>query len=318
MKSRSASLTGATGFLGWHIAEALRDEGWAVRGIVRPGSAKLLPDGVARVESELTADALARAFETTAVVVHAAGQTRGPRHDPFAVNISGTRAAVRAANAVGASIVHISSQAVAGPCAEGMTREDDEPRPITEYGRSKLTGERIVRAEASVPWTILRPAAVYGPRDRGFLAIFRLATRGWFPLATPPGAAFTLIHAHDAARAVARAAVSGANGRTMFVGYPEPVTSEAILEAVAQAVGRPYRPLRLPRLLVGAAAIGGEIAWRLGMHPDLDLSRLAEFQARRFVCATDLARTTIGFVASIPLAEGMRSTWEWYRSHGWA
>lgn len=320
MRSRSVSVTGVTGFLGWHIAEAFRDSGWAVRGVVRPDSLKPLPAGVERVEADLETDRLANVFAPSALVVHAAGQTRGAIRDPFDVNVSGTRAVIAAANRAGASIVHISSQAAAGPSGpSAISREDDIPRPITAYGRSKLEGERIVRAEASGRWTILRPSAVYGPRDLAFLTLFRHASRGRFPLAAAEGAAFTLVHVEDVAQAVVLAADPGtAAGQTLFIGHPEEATAADILRAVALAVGRPYRPIRLPSALLVGAAWAGEITWRLGRQPAFDLSRLAEFRARRFVCSTERASAAIGFTASVPLLEGMRSTWQWYRAQGWA
>ena len=180
MKNRSVSVTGATGFLGWHIATELAARGWTVRAIVRPGSAKPLPEGVEIRQSSLEHVALKAAFDGSDVVVHAAGLTRARSERAFrTVNVDGTRAVVAAANEAGARIVHISSLAAIGPgTADRPAHEDDRPQPLTAYGKSKLASEAVVRSEARVPWTIVRPAAVYGPRDRQFLPLVRLATRG--------------------------------------------------------------------------------------------------------------------------------------------
>jgi len=320
MKSRSVSVTGATGFLGWHIAAALRGAGWHVRAIVRPSSRKPTPDGIERIEAHLESGALARAAAGD-VLVHAAGQTRGPRTDPFTINTSGTIAAIDAANAIGARLVHVSSQAAAGPSLPGRaTREDDPPHPITAYGRSKLEGERLVQQRAAVPWTVLRPAAVYGPRDRAFLSLFRLAARGRFPLAAPPGAAFTLVHVDDVVRAVLMAAEGrrdSADRATIFIGHPTETTTEDVLRAIAAAVGRPYRPMRVPAFVLTMAAAAGELAWRVGREPSIDAARLAELRAARFVCDVTRARDLLGFVAAVPLDVGMGQTYGWYREHRW-
>ena len=320
MRGRSVSVTGATGFLGWHIAESLLRANWRVRGIVRPGSAKPLPDGVERVEAALNAEALRPACAGSDVVVHAAGIARSRSGDALrAVNVEGTRAVVDAVNQSGSRLVLISSQAAAGPGTPARpAREDDEPRPLTAYGRSKLAAETAVREEGSVHWTILRPSAIYGPRDRQFLALFRLAACGRPLLTAEPSTMYTLIDVSDAARAVVLAA-SGEQpaGRTFFVGHPAPQSARTLVEEVAIAVGRPGTPRRVPAPLLSAAALGGEIAWRLGFVPPIDRARLAELRAEGFVCSVARAQAELGFIATTPLRDGLSRTWRWYREAGW-
>src|SRR5262245_10335220 len=177
MTSRSVSITGATGFLGYHLAQAFQQNGWKVRASVRPGNVKPLPEGVAAVQAPLARAWLEQAFAGADLVVHAAAAVRAPSEAAFmAANVEGTRAVVEAANAVGARLLHISSLAAIGPApAAAPAREDDAPHPVNGYGRSKLAAEEVVRAAARTPWTIVRPSAVYGPRDRGFLPVFRMA-----------------------------------------------------------------------------------------------------------------------------------------------
>lgn len=318
MKNRSVSVTGATGFVGSHIAERFRADGWDVRGIVRPGSASALPDGVARVTARLAAADLRRAFEGSELVVHSAAQLRArDERSLIDVNVGGTHAVVAAANAVGSRLILISSQAAIGPSPEGRAaREDDPPRPVNAYGRSKWEAEEAVRSEAKVPWTILRPSSVYGPRDRQFLPLFRLGARGRFLVAAPPDASFTLVHVHDVARAVIAAAAT-ATSEPLFVGYRVPATSLDVLRAIATAVDRPFRPTFVPKLAVTLVAYAGELAWRIGATPLLDRARLTELRAGSFVCSTRRATERIGFTAAIPLEEGFATTWRWYRENGW-
>src|SRR5262249_43932778 len=106
MTNRSVSITGATGFIGWHAAEAFREAGGRAPGIVRPGSPKALPPGVERAESLLEAGSLARVVNGSSVIVHAAGVVRAGRPQTFdIVNVGGTRAAVGAANDAGARLI---------------------------------------------------------------------------------------------------------------------------------------------------------------------------------------------------------------------
>ena len=173
-------------------------------------------------------------------------------------------------------------------------------------------------ADAGGPWSIVRPASVYGPRDRQFLPLFRLAARGWFPLATGREAAFTLIHVDDVSRALMMAAAHpGAVGQAFFLGHPEPQREVDLLPRIADALGRRYRPMRIPRAALALVARAGDVAWRLGREPLVDRWRLIELEAEGFVCAVDHAATTIGFQAKVPLSEGIAQTAKWYRDEGW-
>jgi nucleoside-diphosphate-sugar epimerase len=320
MKNRSVSVTGATGFLGSHVALELFARGWNVRAIVRRGNTKPMPEGVEVEETNLDRAPLAAAMLGSDVVVHAAGLTRGRGDRPFrSVNVDGTRAVVAAANDIGARIVHISSLAAIGPgTPDQPAQEEDRPQPLTSYGRSKLASEAVVRSEAHVPWTILRPSAVYGPNDRQFLPLVRLAARGIFPLLARPSTAFTLAYVGDVARAVAMAADDErCAGEALFIGHPDPQTAYAILRQLAHAVERPFKPVRLPGVLVRALALAGESTWSLGARPVFDLARFAELRADGFVCSVDRARSLLGFTAEISLAEGLDQTVRWYRARGW-
>ncbi len=320
MKSRSVSLTGATGFLGHHIAHAFLDAGWRVRALVRPGSPRPAPPDVDVVTVPLEAGPLAAAIDGTALLVHAAALIRAPdERRLLQVNVEGTRAAIAAANQTGTELLLVSSQAAAGPgTPANPRREDDAPRPINAYGRSKLNAERAVREEASVAWSIVRPSAVYGEGDRGFLPLFRCASRGWFPLVARRDAAFTLIDAADAARGIVlTAATPAARGAALFLGHPRPHTAEEIMQALARILGRRYRPRAVPAVLLRLLAGSGDLAWKIGWRPPLDRSRYAELMAEGFVCAVDRAAALVGFQAETPLADGLERTLAWYRERGW-
>lgn len=311
--SGRVAVTGGTGFIGWHICQRLRDAGWTVTAMVRPGSRKALPAGVDRVEASLEANALVRACQRADVIVHAAGIVRArSAADYAAVNVEGTRAVIEAALALGARLVHVSSLTAAGPApAEQPRREDDVSHPITDYGASKLAAEIVLRDASSLRWTIVRPAAVYGPRDRQFLPLFQAARRGLF-LRLPNAAAFslTLVHVDDVARASEAVCGSDAvDGETLFVGHPTPASMDEMLETLASTFGRAYRPLPVPFAL---ARLG---AW-LGVG-GLSPERLHEVQSPGFVCSVERATRCLGFQAAIALPEGFRSTAAWYRSTGW-
>jgi dihydroflavonol-4-reductase len=320
MRSRSLSLTGATGFLGWHLTESFLRAGWDVRAIVRPASHKPLPQGARIVESDLSQESLARACAGTDVLIHNAAVIRAPSEAAFnAVNVEGTRSAAVAATRTNARLVLISSQAAGGPGTPGSPRrESDPPAPVNAYGRSKLAAESIVRNEDGLRWTILRPCAVYGPRDRGFLPLFAMGRRGLFFAPSAPAVRFTLIYVADLVRAVAAAVdTDAAIGETLFVGHPDPKSGEEVLRAIAAAEGRPFHLRRVPASVFSALAALGDLYWKLGRKPLVDSGRLAELRSPGFVCSVDRARHVLGFEAQTPLDEGIRLTAAWYRDHGW-
>ena len=320
MRKRSVSITGASGFIGWQLAERFRDQGWDVRGLVRRGSANPLPPGIVRVEAPLDADALRGFAEGADLIVHGAAVTRAARPAMFdAVNVDGTRAVVEAANRAGGRLLYISSQAAAGTGRpDRQTREDDEARPVNAYGRSKLAAESVVRTTATVPWTIARPSSVYGPRDRAFLPLFKLASRGISLMAAEPATCVTLIYVDDLLEGLSLAATSDRSvGETFFLGHGDPAPVADLMRYVAEACGRTFRPLPVPRVALRAAAIAGELWWLTGRMPAIDRARLTELTAEGFVCSVSRARDLLGFSARVPLAEGVGRTARWYRERGW-
>jgi nucleoside-diphosphate-sugar epimerase len=318
--SRRAIVTGATGFIGWHLCERLRTSGWDVCAIVRRSSRRPVPPGVDRVTADLRVDELSPVVKPADVVFHLAGVTRA-RNDRefFAVNGDATREVALATRRAGAKLVYVSSQAAAGPgTPEAPCLETDPPQPCCAYGVSKLAGETAIKEIADLRWTILRPVAVYGPRDTDFLSLFRLAGAGLFPVVGNPVAAFMFVFIDDATAAIESAAVSGAaNGGTFFVSHPVPRTFGEVAGILAASVGRSGKPFFVPRLLFRCLAEVGEFGGVVGRPGLLNRSRFREMTARGFVCSVDRARALLGFQAETDLPEGFVRTAAWYRANGW-
>jgi dihydroflavonol-4-reductase len=307
------AVTGATGFIGWRTCERLRDAGWNVVAVVRPESRSPLPDGVERMPADLEAAALTRACARASAIVHAAGITRATSAVEYhRVNVEGTHAVAEAARVLDARLVHVSSLTAAGPASSDRPKtEADASAPITEYGRSKLKSEELVIGMPGLRWTIVRPAAVYGPRDRQFLPLFQAARRGL--LLRPSNAdvfSLTLVHVDDVARAIEMACVCDDAAReTLFIGHPAPVSLDLLLRTVSLALNRTYRPVPVPFAFVRLGAwlgVGG-----------LSAERLAEMMSPGFVCSVEQAERRLGFRAAVDLAEGFRATADWYFANHW-
>ena len=315
--SGRVAVTGANGFIGRNVVLHLRNAGWAVRALVRPGREYDVPEGVELVAAQFVTADLVRAAADVEVIVHLAGRARGATMRQFrAANVDVTRQVVEAAVELGAKLVHVSSLAVAGPGTPEHPRlEDDPPQPLTAYGRSKLAAEQIVRTSARLRWTIVRPALVYGPFDRGSLPLFKLAQRGIVAQAGGSGnPAYTFVHVDDIARGIEAAATAGAaEGETFSLGHPRSATADAL----QRALGRSCRRVRLPYALLLAAALVGDAAILCGRPLPLDRARLAELTAEGWVCSVEKARARLDFSARIVLVEGFASTAAWYARQGW-
>ncbi|HYE59367.1 MAG TPA: NAD-dependent epimerase/dehydratase family protein, partial [Rhodothermales bacterium] len=252
-------LTGGTGFIGSHLAEALVARGDHVRALVR-GAPKWLAEvpGVEIVKGGLDDEEALREGVTGAdVVYHVAGVTRAPDEATFeAGNVTATvrlLETVRAAAPGVRRVVVTSSLAAVGACTGGVATEESPLRPISRYGASKARMEAALAAFSDLPLTVVRPPAVYGPREADIFTFFQTVSRGLCPVVGDPRVpALTLVHVRDL---VAGMLLAGdrpeAIGQTYFFGSPRDYSWGEIRDAAAQALGRRAVTVRVPRALVG-------------------------------------------------------------------
>ena len=322
-----AVVTGGSGFIGHNLIRRLLRDGHEVRCLVRPlGGA--VPDGTRRyvVRFDHAASLLeSPAFDGADVVFHLAAATKATAPGAFlAANVGPTRLILGAlcARRLLPRFVLVSSQAAAGPASSPSrpVDEDDPPRPVEAYGRSKLEAERIVESFADrVPTTIVRPCAVFGPRDRDFLTLFRLARRG---LLVYPGVAehwLSLLFVEDAITGLLAAAANPrAISRTFFLSSEEPVRWRALGDAIAGLVGRRARHVNIATPVVRAVSAAGEWVGRLTRTATIaNRSKAALSRHPYWVCSSARARRELGFHESVSLPDAMLQTYLWYRQNGW-
>lgn len=320
-------ITGATGFVGSHTLQALAARGAPLRALVRPTSDVRLARELAvelRTGGLEDPSSLARAIEGADVVLHLAALTRARTPAEFErTNHQGTRAlvqAILAANPRPRRLVYLSSLAAVGPSRNGHpVTTADAPRPLTAYGRSKLAGEQACLAAAGrLEVVIMRAPAVYGPRDRDLYTFFRLAARGLLPVPGGPDRPIQLVHARDLAESLARAATVQQAAGVYHVAHPRPYVWVEVARAIAHALGRSARVVRVPPALVRGAAAATELASALaGRATIFDRDKARELLAPGWLCETEAAKRDLGFEAQIALPEGLAETAAWYRAQGW-
>jgi len=299
------AVTGATGFVGQTLLDVAAAKGVELRALTRkPQTART---GVEWVRGDL-ADraALSRLVQGTSAVIHIAGLTTARDAAAFeAGNVAGTMAVVEAALAAGVPrLVHVSSLAA---------REPD----LSLYGGSKARSERVVKA-SGLDWTIVRPPAVYGPRDDAIFELFRSARWGVVPV--PSGGRTSMIHAEDLARLLL-ALVPGGEDVTHRIFEPDDGRRggwqhDELARAIGWAVGRAriWVP-GLSRRMLELAARGDTLL--RGQKARLTLDR-AGYMAHPDWVAGDQHRVPANLWAPlIETRQGLRSTAEWYRRQGW-
>lgn len=272
---RVVALTGGTGFIGPYLVRALTTEGWRVRLLVRPGRQHTFADGIEVIPGDLgDGDALAHLLDGADALVHAAGAIKGRSFADFMdVNCNGARrlaeAAARCPHPL--RVVVVSSLAARVP-------------HLSDYAFSKAAGEQAFRDLMPINLAVARPAAVYGPGDRETAAWLRGAWGQLLPIPHLPAARLCLIHAADAAAAVAALCQPGAPRGTFELsdhrtdGYGWRELAETARDAAAGRCRIVAVPPVLLRAAAGVGAILGHLAGRAVMltpgkareilHPD--------------------------------------------------
>lgn len=322
-------VTGASGFLGSWVVQRLTEQGHSVRALVRKSSDTAFVETLSNVElaygALADAGAVGEACDGVDAIVHAAALVKARNAEEFErTNVDGTRNVVEAAATRTSGLkrlVFVSSLEASGPSDDGRPVPLDQSRPITAYGRSKQRAERIVLdAKARIPVTILRPAAIYGPRDREILEAFRAVSHG--VLATIAGGTSLgcFVYAPDCAEACIRAIVAPSpSGRVYFVDDGAgAVDQKTMLGDMARALGKRHL-LRtsLPKVALHLVARGVQAYGRLADKPVMLTPEKANMLLQHWVCSSEQTRAELGWEPSVPWREGVALTARWYKDNGW-
>ncbi len=318
-------ITGATGFIGSHLADALlEDPKNEVRCLVRSDLKWLREKGVIPVKGDLhDLPALQKGLEGADVVFHLAAHVKAPKPEIFyRTNVEATENIIRMAQKAGVpKMVVLSSLAAAGPSFQHPVSESDPMLPVSMYGQSKKEMEEMIHRVAAPgdSITILRPPAVYGPREENILSFFKIASRGICPI-VGSGATnrISMVHVADVVQGLLLAWDQTEPGvHTYFVSGPEVYTWNEIKDATARALNKRLITLPLPPKVVSLVGAFSETAGSLvGTYPIMNRDKAREMTLQ-WTCSIDKINRELGFKPEYDIREGLAHTITWYRRHRW-
>jgi uncharacterized protein YbjT (DUF2867 family) len=298
------AITGATGFVGQALLDLALDAGWEVAALARR---KQKPrDGVEWIAGDLASpDALRALMHSADAVIHVAGVVNARDSDGFEQgNVVGTLNVIEAANAAGLTrFVHVSSLSAR------------EPR-LSDYGASKARAEKLVRA-SGLDWTMVRPPAIYGPRDREMLDLFKVSRFGFVPM--PKEGRASVIHVEDLARLLL-ALVPGGEAVTGHLFEPDDGRMNGwshyeLARAIGWAMGGRPRVIGLSPATLHRAAKADRFVRR--SRAKLTPDRAAYFSHPDWVVSHGARPPHDLWQPRIETREGLKATARWYRENGW-
>ncbi|HDL65332.1 MAG TPA: NAD(P)-dependent oxidoreductase [Proteobacteria bacterium] len=324
--SRTALVTGGTGFIGSHLVESLLQDGWRVRCLIRETSSRrfLDHDGIEFSIGTLDdKDSLIKPLKGVKTVFHLAGRIKGKtRKDFFKTNQEGTRnllEAVRESKVKLDQFILVSSLAAAGPSPDGhLLNEEESPRPVSFYGESKLAAEREAEHFSDdIPISILRPPAVYGPRDAETLRLIKLAGSR---LRCIPGGdknIFSALHVADMVDALLLASRRRDPGlRVYFIGDGREYNWMEAFSIIRKILEKSSFTITLPW---GPALATIKMLARIFPRSKAGfyLDKINEMNHNYWVCNINRAQDELGFKPHYDLKQGLHDTIRWYQTEGW-
>ncbi len=321
-------VTGGTGFVGSHLVELLLQKGCSVTCLVRdPARLRWISGLNVNLAHGDCSDtgSLARAVKDISVIFHLAGLTKARRAgEYYEVNHRGTKNILEACALYNPGIkkfIFVSSLAAAGPSPDGNPVKDtDRPRPVSDYGKSKLLAEEeTLRHKDRFPVVILRPSAVYGPRDTDVYELFRWAAKG-FTIELAGGERFiNPCYVEDLAEAALLAARKQTpSGSIYFVAENRPYSWTEFRKTLLSTGGVKARNIKAPYAAAYLIGLAAELGSLFTSDPSItSRQKIREAAQRYWLCDLTKIKNDLGFRARHTLEQGMKITWKWYRENGW-
>lgn len=325
-------ITGASGFIGSYIVEEALRQGYDVWAAVRKSTNRkyLKDERINFIELNLSSEEQMRKALTGLqfdYVVHAAGATKCLNaEDFFKINTEGTKNLVMAVLATQnvKRFVYISSLSIFGPCREERPYKEildtDTPMPNTAYGKSKLEAEKWLATHPELPYVILRPTGVYGPRETDyFLMAKSIAQHSDFAVGYTPQD-ITFVYMQDVVQAVFLAMkAENCLHKAYFLSDGEVYDSRTFSDLIQKELGVRFvlhivAPVWVLRIVTAVGDKWGHITGKLSA---LNNDKYNILRQRNWRCDISPARRDLGYEPKVKLAQGVREAMAWYKENGW-
>lgn len=326
-------ITGASGFIGSFLVEEALRRGFETWAAVRGSSSRafLQDDRIHFIElnlsseEQLTKQLTGYSFD---YVVHAAGVTKCLHKEDFQrINTEGTKNLVRALLTLQMPLkrfVYISSLSIMGAIREQQPYteilESDEAKPNTAYGRSKLEAEQWLDTQgAQLPFVILRPTGVYGPRERDYFMMAKSIKAHTDFAVGFRRQDITFVYVTDVVQAVFLALEKGKTGRRYFLSDGEVYQSSTFSNLIRRELGNPWWVrITAPLWVLRVVTFCGEYIGRWSGHVTaLNNDKYHIMKQRNWRCDITPAREELGYEPQVKLEEGVRRSIRWYQDNGW-
>ena len=325
-------ITGASGFIGSFIVEEALRQGFETWAVVRKNSSRsfLQDERIHFIELNLSSEEQLKEqlkehqFD---YVVHAAGVTKClHKEDFFRINTEGTKNLVRALIALQMPLkrfVYISSLSIMGAIREEQPyqeiRESDKAQPNTAYGKSKIEAEEWLDTIKGLPYVILRPTGVYGPRERDYFMMAKSIQAHTDFAVGFKQQDITFVYVTDVVQAVFLALEKGLTGRRYFLSDGEVYQSSTFSDLIRKELGNPWWiRITAPIWLLRVITFCGEyIGHMTGKVTALNNDKYYIMRQRNWRCDIKPARQELGYEPKVKLAEGVHRSILWYKENGW-
>ena len=325
-------ITGASGFIGSFIVEEALRRGFETWAAVRGSSSRqfLTDERINFIELNLSSEAQLteqlRGLQFD-YVVHAAGVTKClDKQDFHRINTEGTQHLVRVLLALQMRIkrfVYISSLSIMGAIREQQPYteilESDIAKPNTAYGKSKLEAEKWLATVKDLPYVILRPTGVYGPRERDYFMMAKSIQSHTDFAVGYKQQDITFVYVTDVVQAVFLAMEKGQTGRKYFLSDGEVYQSSTFSNLIRKELGNPWWiRITAPIWVLRVVTFVGEYVGRLtGKVTALNNDKYNIMRQRNWRCDIEPARQELGYEPQVKLEEGVRRSIKWYKDNGW-
>lgn len=323
-----ALVTGATGFVGSHLVDRLLEKKYEVYCLKRKTSSTKWLDGknIKYVDGDLFSnEALEACIKDMDYVFHVAGVVKAKTKEGFYHgNSDSTKNLLEITYKVNPGLkkfIFVSSLAACGPAkTEKPVDENTVPDPITTYGLSKLKAEdEVYKYKDKFPISIIRPPAVFGPRDTEILIYFKTFSKGLNSVIGFDAKYLSLVYVEDLADAIVLAAENkNADGQKYFVCFDKAYNWDEIGSLTSELLGKKALKIRLPHSVLYSVGYLAELFSTFSSKPaTLNIEKCKDITQLRWVCSNEKIKSELGFVTKFTLEESFRKTIDWYREMKW-